>query len=176
MHAQTPGTTGEVPVPNGKPTPGAVGTRSSGPIEERAPVAGRRVGYLVAAAINVVFWYGVNAWPTWAALPFLTPDFARVLGLVNAAILTSIVANLVYLVYDPRWVRAVGDLVAAAAALLALVALWQLFPFALDTSTIWPLVARTALAFGMAGCGISIIVQLVVLVRTALDPTGSELV
>jgi hypothetical protein len=147
-------------------------TRSPGPATQRAPAASRRLGYLVAAAINVVGWYGINAWPGWAIMPFLTPDFERVLGAVNVAIIASIVANLVYLVYEPRWVRAIGDLIAAAAALLALVGLWQAFPFAFQ-STLWPPVARTVLAFGIGGCCISIIVQLVVLARAALGPRRS---
>ena len=128
----------------------------------------QRVGYLIAAGINVVAWYAINVWPGWAIAPFLTPDTPQVLGVVNAAIVTAIVSNLVYLVYDPRWVRALGDLVSAAVALAALVQLWLVFPFAFEDPTPWALVTRTALVVGIGGCGVSILVQLIVLVRVAV--------
>ena len=90
---------------------------------------GRRAGYVVAAVIDAAMLYAVNRWPGWDALGFLTDRTPEVLGLVNASMLVSLVANLTYLVHDgPRW-RATGDLAVTAVGLAALLRIWRVFPF-----------------------------------------------
>ena len=121
----------------------------------------RRLGYVVAIVINAVLLYVINRSPGWQAVPFLTDDTAQVLGLVNASILAGIVANCVYLVWDPRWLRAVGDIVTTSIGLAALVQLWSVFPFAFGAAAInWELVARWVIGVGIAGSVIAIIVAL----------------
>ena len=125
----------------------------------RKPVGTRRFGYVVAVLVNAAMLYAVNRWPGWQAVPFLTADTELVLGLVNATIVVNLVANVVYLVRDPRWLTALGDLVTTAVGLAALVRIWKVFP--LDVSDRWELLVRTLLVVGIVGSAIGIVVAIV---------------
>ena len=132
----------------------------------RQSVAGRRAGYVIAALINAVVLWLVNVAPGWDVLPFLTSDFSRVLGLVNAATVAGLVVNLVYLVRDPRWLVAVGSIVTTAIGLAAIVALLRVFPFSFDPAGFdWALVTRILLIVALVGSCIGLVVDLVTLVR-----------
>jgi hypothetical protein len=110
--------------------------------------------------------YLVNRRPGWEAVPFLTPDTEKVLGLVNASIVAGLVANLVYLVADPPRLRSLGDLVTTGIGLAAMVRIWQVFPFSFEEGGFpWETVFRWFLAIGIVGSAIGIVVALVTLVR-----------
>jgi hypothetical protein len=127
-----------------------------------------RIGYVVGASINVVTLYLVNAEPGWRALPWLTDDLTRVIGLVNLALIAGAVTNLVYLLHDPPWLTALGGIATTGIGLAALVRLLDVFPFAFgDASVDWATVARVVLVVGIAGSVIGLIVQVVTLVREA---------
>jgi hypothetical protein len=135
----------------------------------RPGTATRRFGYVVAVLANGAFWYAVNRWPGWSAVPFLTPDTEQVLAWVNASILVSLVANLVYLARDPRWLRALGDLVTTSVGLVVLVRVWQVFPLDVDSdSSGWGLVARVLLGIGIVGSAIGILTAVTSLVRACV--------
>ena len=89
----------------------------------RPGTAARRFGYLVAVLVNGGLLYAANVWPGWEAVPFLTSETHQVLGLVNASILVSAAVNLVYLVTNPRWLRALGDVVTTGVGIAAPAAL-----------------------------------------------------
>ncbi|HEY7719895.1 MAG TPA: hypothetical protein VH915_14125, partial [Pedococcus sp.] len=130
----------------------------------RAPTASRRLGYLVAVAVNGVLVYLLNVSPGWQAVPFLTDETPQVLGVVNASLLAGVVANLIYLVRDPRWLRAVGDLVTTAIGLAAMVRIWQVFPLQFEEQGVpWETIARVLLAIGIVGSAIAIVAALVTL-------------
>ncbi len=95
-------------------------------------------------------------------MPFLTEDTTRVLGAVNASLVAGLVANLLYLLADPRRLRAAGDAVTTAVGLYAMVAVWRVFPF--DVSDGWSAVLRVLLVLGIAGSGIAVVSALVRLV------------
>jgi hypothetical protein len=119
----------------------------------------RRFGYVVAAAVNALLLTLVNARPGWDAVPFLTDDTTLVLGAVNASITAGLVANLLYLLADPRRLRALGDAVTTTVGLYAMVKIWQVFPF--DVTDGWTTVLRVLLVVGIAGSGIAIVSALV---------------
>jgi hypothetical protein len=132
----------------------------------RPGVAARRSGYLIAAGISGLVLYLVNRRPGWEALPFLTPDTEKVLGLVNASIIAGLVANLVYVVADPPRLRSFGDLVTTGIGLAAMVRIWQVFPFSFEEGGFpWETVFRVFLAIAIVGSAIGIVVALVTLVR-----------
>lgn len=135
--------------------------------EQRRPaVATRRVGYVAAVVVNAFMLYAVNVWPGWDALPFLTEDTRDVLGLVNASMLVGLAANAVYLLRDPPWLRALGDVVTTSVGLAALVRIWQVFPLDFGDSTFdWALVAHVLLGVAIVGSVIGIVAGLVSLVR-----------
>src|SRR5687767_14262503 len=112
----------------------------------------RRVGYAIAVAINIALLLAVNVWPGSDAAPFLTGDAQLVLPVVNATIAVNLVANSVYLVGDPAWLKASGDIVTLGVGLLALLRIWQVFPFDLGAEPLdWALVVRIALVIGIIG-------------------------
>ena len=79
-------------------------------VTSRSSVGARHFGYVVGALVNVGLLWLANIWPGWEAVPFLTAETILVLGLVNASIVSNIVANAVYLVSDPPWLQALGTL------------------------------------------------------------------
>jgi len=132
---------------------------------KRPSAAARRTGYVFGVLVNGALLYAVNVWPGWDVLPFLTDDFTQVLGLVNASIVVSLVANFVYLARDTRAVKALGDIVTTGVAIAVGVRMWQVFPFDFGEATFdWELVVRILLAVGIVGMAIAIVVNIVSLV------------
>ncbi|MEU5264660.1 hypothetical protein [Amycolatopsis sp. NPDC021455] len=137
--------------------------------KRRPPVRTRRAGYLVGVVANSVLLVLVNAWPGWEVLPFLTPAFPTVLGLVDLALVAGLVTGLVQLWQDPEWLVALDGVVTSCAGLAALVRLWQVFPFDFTGTTFdWALTVRIVLVVGLAGTAIGLLVQLGTLVRAGL--------
>lgn len=133
----------------------------------KSPMIGaRRFGYVVALLVNAALLFAVNTWPGWDVLPFLTDDTPRVLDAVNASIVVSLAANVVYLAQDMPWLKALGDMVTAAVALFAMLQVWQVFPLEFDGESIdWALIARIMLALAILGTFIAIITRFVTFLR-----------
>jgi hypothetical protein len=132
----------------------------------RPEVATRRTGYAIAMFINAVMFYLINVSPGWQVLPFLTDDTHLVLGFINASIGAGIVANAVYLVQDPPWLKALGEAVTTGVGLAAMVRLWQVFPFDFGPASVdWAFVARVVLVVSIIGAAIGVLVHLGRLVR-----------
>lgn len=148
--------------------------RTARPQPRSRPTAvDRRSGYTVSLLVNAALLYLVNVRPGWQAVPFLTSETVAVLDAVNLTLIASLVTNAIYLVVDPPWLRALGDLVVAVIGLLALVALWRVFPFDLwrdfpfdlaGQAFDWALVARVLLVLGSVGTVVAILAALVRLV------------
>jgi hypothetical protein len=120
----------------------------------------RRVGYLVAAGINVVLLLLVNVRPGWEVVPFLTPETANVIGLVNLSLILGILTNVVYSVRDPSWLKALGSVVTTAVALAVTARTLQVFPFDFgDSGVDWPLWARLGLWFCIVVLSIALFAQ-----------------
>lgn len=127
---------------------------------------GRRMGFTAAVVINAVLLGLVNGWPGWRALPILTEDAASVVPVFNFALVIGILVNVVNTIVDIRWVRALGEIITSAVALVFLNQLLVVFPFSFnDGSVDWAFVTRTVLWFAVAGCVISILVSGVIVVR-----------
>jgi hypothetical protein len=138
-------------------------------VGKRPTVGARRAGYAVAVLVNAALLVLVNRWPGWEALPFLTTETPLVIGAVNASILVNLAANLAYLARDPRWLKALGDTLTTAVGLVAMVRIWQVFPFDFgDSSVDWALLARIALGLGIAGTAIGVIVNAVGFVKAVV--------
>jgi hypothetical protein len=134
---------------------------------------GRRVGYAIAIVVNVVLFLLVNVWPTWRILPFLTEATQELIVLVNLSLIAGVVVNILNLVLDLAWVKAVGEIITSVIALVVVVRFWIVFPFDFAGSAFdWELVFRILLGLAIAGTVISVIVQVVVLVRLALGSPG----
>lgn len=138
-------------------------------VHRRPTVASRRLGYSIAVGVNALLIYLVNVSPGWPVVPFLTSATAQVLPWVNATMAAGIVANCVYIAWDPLWFKALGDIVTTSVGIVGLVRMWQVFPFDFAGSSIdWVFVARVTLGIGVAGSAIAIIVAVVTLLRTVV--------
>ena len=126
----------------------------------RPPAATRRVGYLVAIALITAVLIILNGAPGWQAIPFLTGDTSQVLGLVNLSLAAGLAVNLVYLVYDPPWLKALGDLITSAIGLAVAIRVWQVFPFTFHGSAAWCATAlRLLLVIAIGGSALSVLIQ-----------------
>jgi hypothetical protein len=126
-------------------------------------VGARRAGYSLAVVFSAAMLVVLNAAPGWQAIPFLTSDTAQVLGLVNLSIAAGIAANVTYLVYDPPWLKSLGDLVTTGIGLAAAIRVWQVFPF--DLSAGWSAGVRALLVVAIAGSCIALLAQIITLAR-----------
>ena len=134
-------------------------------VAKRPSTASRRVGYVVAAAINTALLWLIHVWPGWDAVPFLTADFETVLWLIDLSLVVTIAVNLVYMVRDPRWLTAAGAILTTVIGLASAVRMLQVVPFDFGDSEFWPAVVRVLLWVGVVGAVIGIIANAATLVR-----------
>lgn len=155
------------------PTRTAATTSTSTPRRQRPSRASRRLGYTVGLVVNAALLFVVNVRPGWEAVPVLTDDVRLVLGLVNASIVVGLLANALYVVSDPPWVKALGDVAQNIVGVAAIVRIWQVFPLDFgDASFNWDVLARWFLAVGIGGSVIGMLAGLVTLVRAARTSRG----
>ncbi|MRX42498.1 hypothetical protein [Agromyces kandeliae] len=148
-------------------------TAGSSEIERREPrrrrplsPAARRFGYAVAAFVNLLLLYLGNVWPGWQVLPFLTAETLDVLPWINASLAVGVVVNLVNLIFDRAWLKALGDLASTSVGLVATIRLWSVFPFDFGDSTFpWVIIVRTVLVLAIAGSAIGIVAAIVAFAR-----------
>ena len=144
----------------------------------RPSAAARRVGYLVGIVVSAALLFILNGQPGWQALPFLASDTTQVIGLVNLSLAVSLSVNVVYLFYDPPWLKSLGDLITSGIGLAVAIRIWQVFPFAFHgPAAWWSTAVRVLLFVVIAGSAISIVVQAVSLARrvTHHTPHGGHL-
>jgi hypothetical protein len=142
----------------------------------RRPSAGaRRAGYGLAIVFSTALLVILDGSPGWQAIPFLTSATSQVLWLVNLCLAAGIAANLVYLAYDPPWLKTLGDLATTAIGLVTAIRIWQVFPF--DLSSSWSTAVRALLAVAIVGSCIALVVQIVTLARwlTGHAPHGGRM-
>jgi hypothetical protein len=128
------------------------------------------MGYTIALLVNLAMLLVINAWPGWEALPFLTGETTEVLGWVNASLVVTMLAQGVLLWRDPRWHKALSDLVTTTVGFFAVVQVWQVFPFEFDEHP-WVTLVRVLLILAMVGSGFAILVSSASLVRNLISDT-----
>ena len=126
-----------------------------------------RGGNVGSVLVNAGLLWGINIWPGWTVVPFLTTDMERVLGIVNASLTAGIIANLVFVVIRNRGVMALGNLVVLGIGLAATLRMLGVFPFDFgDSWSGWPVVVRVLLVLGIVGSIIGAVVEIVALFRS----------
>lgn len=126
-----------------------------------------RGGNIGSVLVNAVLLWGINIWPGWKAVPFLTADMERVLGMINASLTAGIIANLIFVVIRNRGVMALGNLVVLGIGLAATLRMLEVFPFDFgDSWSGWPVVVRVLLVLGIVGSIIGMVVEIVAMFRS----------
>jgi hypothetical protein len=132
------------------------------------PRPGRRVGYLVAIAVNVAILWIANHLLEWEWPRFLAPDFDEVLPILSASIVASIVVNALWLLHDQPWFKALGDIVTSAFGLAVCVRTLQVFPFDFLTyARDWSWLVRLVVWVGIVGSAIGVLVGVAKLASSA---------
>ena len=131
------------------------------PAPGRSRRTGRRAGYVVAIIVNLLVLGFINTWPGWESFDFVTADAADVVPLINLSIGVSILVNLVYLVADAPRIKAIGEMVTSAVAMVVSVIVLRVFPFDFSAYAFpWELVTRVILVIAVIGSGISGLINL----------------
>lgn len=127
--------------------------------------AGRRFGYVVAAAVDLAMLWIAGNLLGWGWPAFLTDAFEDLLPFVAASLLVSVVVNLVWVVHDPPWLKHVGQIAMNVIGLVVAVKTWQIFPFDFSgDAAVWDAVVRIVVGVSIVAMVVSTIVELVRLV------------
>ncbi len=133
---------------------------------QRPSAASRRFGYALGITLNVLMIFFINEWPGWQEVPFLTDATNDVLPLLNASLVISAVVNAVYLIADPRWLKALGDAFTAVVSFAVILLVLLVFPFDFSAYSFdWAMLVTVMLWIGMIGSAIAVVANLVTLVR-----------
>lgn len=117
--------------------------------------------YIAAIIVNVVLILVFNNLLKWH-IPWLTSEFFIPLAVFNVSFAAIIVLNLLYLAYDARWFRALGNLFVDLISLAAVTSLLQVFPFSFSSNyEYW---GRIILVAALVGTFIAILVELIKLI------------
>jgi hypothetical protein len=136
------------------------------PHAARLPADLRATGYGISIVVNVILLYVVHHLLAWD-VPILTPAFNDVLWAVDLSLGATIVANAIFMAYDPRWFRHVSDIVLDLLALLSVYMIYRVFPFQFEQAW-WYDVTPLVLLVVMIAILIAIVVNLVQAVTDGL--------
>jgi hypothetical protein len=135
---------------------------SSRPTSYEPGPGARRMGYIVSIAVNLVLLYLANGVPNWN-VPFITNEWPDVLWAVNLSLGATIVANLLFLAFDPWWFRRGAQIGLNVLAIVVFYALYRVFPFDLGRA-LYEQVARWGLLALIMATAIAIVVEFVKLI------------
>lgn len=130
-------------------------------VEQSRPSAStRRSGYVVALVVNAAMVFVVLNLLDWGVLPFLTEEFTLLVPLIVLSLVASIVANALYLFYDPPWFKTLCQVGLSVISLVVAIRMFQVFPFDFTGyGEAWTGVTRIIVVVAMAGSAISILTE-----------------
>jgi hypothetical protein len=136
---------------------------------------GRRVGYVIAAVVNIVLIFVVVNLLGWGWLPFLTAAFDDLLPVLVVSLVVSAVVNLAWVAYDRPWFKALGQIIDNVTSLLVVVVTLKIFPFDFSPYRInWETITKVGLwlvAFAIAAATIAEFIKLVREVARSQQPS-----
>jgi hypothetical protein len=139
----------------------------------RRPAPG--VGYLVAIAVNTALLYVANNLLAWDVLPFLTSEFGQVLWLIDLSLLATIIVNIVFLGFDPAWLKSVCQIALGGISMAVAFRMYQVFPFDFTSSRFdWGWTTRFVMVLTMVGIATGIVVELIKLAGSLVPRTVRE--
>jgi hypothetical protein len=127
--------------------------------------AGRRLGYAVAIAVNLIMLIVVRNVLDWGWLPFLTNEFAEVVPWISLSLVASIMVNLIYQFDDRPTVRSTGQILVNLISIFVSYRLFHVFPFDFAGYEFnWAIVVRIVLILTMVGASVGVLAETVKLV------------
>jgi hypothetical protein len=126
--------------------------------KEKAAKKPGKAGYIAVIAINAVMIYVFNNLLKWG-VPFLTSEYSGVLWAINLSLSATIIANILFFIYDAGWFRHMAQIVLNIIALFVIFMIFTIFPFTFANES-WAFWVKIALILVMAGIGIGTIVEL----------------
>lgn len=127
-------------------------------IPETVAIVGRRFGYGLAIAINLVLIWIVGNVMDWEVAAFLEAEFAELVPLIQFGMWVTVAANAVYLVDDRSTGTRVARLVVDVVNLYVTFQVFTVFPFDFSSHTFdWALVFRAVLVIALIGTAIAAI-------------------
>jgi hypothetical protein len=125
---------------------------------KRAPRGARIAGYVVTIIVTAVMWYVAHNALNWN-LPFITERFVAVLPALEASLGATMIANVLYIAFDPPLFKALAQLGLNVLSLYVLYILYQVFPVDLGVDTLnW--MARLGLNAAAIAVAIGTVVEL----------------
>lgn len=147
---------------------GAVVTQTR--IPEELATAGRRFGYSVAIAINLLMVWIVGNLLGWE-LAFLQPEFADLVPIIQLGLWVTIAANVVYIVDDRTAATRTARLVVDVVNLYVTFQIFEVFPFDFSAHTFnWGLVFRGVLIIALIGTAVSAVTHVAQIVTGGPRP------
>lgn len=135
-------------------------TAQTPPTGPQQSTAGRRFGYVIAAGINAALLYAVNNVLSWDQLRFLTDGFEEVIPIISVSLTATLIMNLIYVFYDPRWFKSLSQIGLAGISIAATVRLYQVFPFDFSKYDFsWETLTRVVLIVAIVGMAITIVAE-----------------
>ncbi len=116
----------------------------------------RQAGYVVAVVVNAIMLAIAHALPAWG-LPFITMAYVDVLWAVDLSLGATIIANALFVVYDPSWFRNLAQIILSALAVVSGYTMYRVFPFDFGSQSLNDL----------ARLGLFVVVAILVLVTVA---------
>ncbi|HZD59257.1 MAG TPA: hypothetical protein VE439_02230, partial [Anaerolineae bacterium] len=121
----------------------------------------KKSSYVAAIIINIVLLLIFNNLLNWH-VPFITRSFLIPLRILNISITATIIANLVFLVYDPAWFLALTRTVLNIIGLVFVYTLFIVFPFDFSSLTSEGLIVtlvKIVLIIGIFGTAVAVIIE-----------------
>lgn len=127
--------------------------------KEKEPTTSGFIGTII---VNIIILYVVNNILSWN-LGFITPSFQDVLWIFNISIVSTIIANIIFIAYHPGWFRSIIQIVLNILGFLVCYYLFTIFPFTFSNAA-YTLVLQILLLLGMLGLVIASLVEVVRLI------------
>lgn len=133
----------------------------------------KRVGYVAAIIVNFILLYLVNNLLAWR-VPYITSEFVVPLRYLNISLGATMVANLLFLSYDPEWFLAITRMALNVIGIVVSYSLYVTFPFdlsSLASEGVFTVLLRIALILGIVGSAIGVIAEFVKFMKAATGIT-----
>ncbi len=84
--------------------------------------------FIIAIIVNLIFLYIFNNLLNWH-INFITTNFQNVLPIINLALGFTIIVNILYIIYHPKWLRDSLQIIINILGFLVIYSLYTVFPF-----------------------------------------------